>query len=88
MFISFLKYHENDIIFWNCTLSIVKHAYTVALESVISDHVTAPKLPKPNKATQAIQSQHVKFLMHFPSSLSHRSSHFPHLLPLLSVNQT
>jgi len=66
----------------------VKHAYTVALESVISDHMTAPKLPKPNDMTQAMQSQHVKFLTHFPFSLSHRSSHFSHLPPLLSANRT
>jgi len=66
----------------------VKCAHAVASESVISDHVTVPKLPKPDNMTQAMQSQHVKFLMYFPSSSSHCSSHFPHLLPLLSANRT
>ena len=60
----------------------------MASESVISDHVTAPKLPEPNDTTQATQSQHVKFLMHFLSSLSPRSFRFPHLPPSLSADRT
>ena len=57
----------------------------MALESVISDHMMVPELPKPDDMTQAMQSQHVEFL---PSSSSHCSSHFPHLPPLLSANWT
>ena len=60
----------------------------MASELAISDHVMAPKLPKPDDATQATQSQHVEFLTHFTSSLSPRSFHFPHLPPSLSANQT
>jgi len=66
----------------------VERAHTVALESAISDHMTAPELPKPNNATQAMQSQHVEFLTHFTSSSSPRSFCFPHLPPSLSANQT
>jgi len=65
----------------------VERAHSVASESAISDHVTAPKLPEPDNATQATQSQ----LFAFPtrrSSLSPQSSHFPHLPPLLSANRT
>ena len=64
----------------------VEHAHAVASESAISDHVTAPELPEPNDVTQATQSQ----LFAFPTcrSLSPRSSHFPHLPPLLSANRT
>jgi len=65
----------------------VECVHTVALESAISDHVTAPELPKPNDTTQATQSQ----LFTFPtccSSASPRSSHFPHLPPSLSANWT
>jgi len=67
---------------------IVEHALAVASESAISDHVTAPELPEPDDATQAMQSQHVKFLTHFTSSSSPCSFRFPHLLPSLSANQT
>jgi len=68
--------------------SIVECAHTVASESVISEHMTAPELPKPDDVTQAMQSQHVEFQAHFLSSSSPRSSHFPHLPPSLSANQT
>ena len=44
----------------------------MASELVISDHMTVPELPEPDDATQAMQSQHIEFLTHFPSSLSHR----------------
>jgi len=65
----------------------VKHAHTVASESAISDHVMASKLPKPDDATQAMQSQLFAFPM-CRSSLPPQSSHFPHLPPSLSANQT
>jgi len=69
-------------------MGTVERAHAVASESAISDHVTAPELPKPDDTTQAMQSQHVKFLMHFTSSSSPHSFCFPHLLPLLSADQT
>ena len=68
---------------------IVERAHAVASESAISDHVTAPELPepKPNDATQAMQSQPFAFPTRRSSS-SPRSSCFPHLLPSLSANRT
>jgi len=69
-------------------MSSVERAHAVASESAISDHVTAPELPEPDDATQATQSQHVKFLTHFTSSSSPRSFRFPHLPPSLSANRT
>ena len=59
----------------------------MASEPVISDHVTTPKLPEPDASTPSDLRQ----LFAFPtrrSSSSHRSSHFPHLPPSLSVNRT
>ena len=64
----------------------VRYTCTVALEPAISDHVTAPKLPKPDAALLSNQSQHVVFPT-CTSSLSPHSSHFPHFPPLLSANQ-
>ena len=71
----------------NRVKGVVEHAHAVALESVISDHMTAPKLPKPNDMTQAMQSQPFAFPTHC-SSLSPQASHFPYLPPLLSANRT
>jgi len=66
----------------------VKRAHAVASELVISNHMMTPELPKPNDATQAMQSQHVKFLMHSLSSLSPCFFRFPHLPPSLSADRT
>jgi len=67
--------------------SVVERAHPVALESAISDHMMAPKLPKPDDATQATQSQPFAFPMRCSSS-SPQSSCFPHLPPSLSANRT
>ena len=64
----------------------VRYTHAVASESAISDHVTAPKLPKPYAAMLSNQSQHVTFPTH-TSSLSPCSSCFPHFLPPLSENR-
>jgi len=69
-------------------INTIKCAHAVASELVISDHMMTPKLPEPNNTTQAMQSQHVEFLTHFPSSLSPCSFRFPHLPPLLSADWT
>jgi len=65
----------------------VECAHTVALESAISDHMTAPELPEPDNATQAMPSQPFAFPTR-RSSLSPQASHFPHLPPSLSANRT
>jgi len=65
----------------------VERAHAVALELAISDHMMAPELPKPDDATQAMQSQLFTFPMRHSSS-SPRSSRFPHLPPSLSANWT
>ena len=65
----------------------VRHAHTVASESAISDHMTAPELPEPD----ATMPSNLRQLFAFPtcrSSLSPCSSHFPHLPPLLSAKWT
>ena len=68
-------------------IATVRDADAVALELAISNHVMAPKLPKPDTVTLS----NLRQLFAFPtciSSLSPHSSHFPHLLPLLSANLT
>jgi len=57
----------------------VRRAHAVASELAISDHVIAPKLPKPNATTLSNLRQLFAFPMHISSS-SPRSSCFPHLL--------
>jgi len=46
----------------------VERAHAVASESAISDHVTAPELPEPDDATQAMQSQPFAFPTRHSSS--------------------
>jgi len=64
----------------------VRYAHAVALESAISNHMMAPKLPEPYATMLSNQSQHVAFPMR-TSSLSPYSSCFPHFLPPLSANR-
>ena len=65
----------------------IKCAHAVASESVISNHMMAPKLPKPDATMVSDPRQLFAFPTH-SSFLFYHSSHFPHLLPLLLSNWT